>query len=155
MIPQCYGCIDGSHIPIKKPVHQGEDYFNRKGFYSVVLHAAVDHRGYVFSAFTGLPGKTNDSRCLRWSTLPALMDRVKQTTTPRSVVVGTNAMAAIPYFILGDSAYANTDSVVTTFEMFRVNASADVKRLNRQLSGIRYIVEKVFGNSSIIQYSHI
>lgn len=34
-IPQCGGCIDGSHFAIIKPVHHGSDYFNRKNYYSI------------------------------------------------------------------------------------------------------------------------
>ena len=37
--PQCAGAIDGRHIPITAPPY----YYNRKGFYSIVLQAVVDH----------------------------------------------------------------------------------------------------------------
>lgn len=30
------GCIDGSHIPIEKPIEHANDYFDREKFYSVV-----------------------------------------------------------------------------------------------------------------------
>lgn len=33
-IPQCVGCVDGSHFPIRRPKKYGDTYFNRKGFYS-------------------------------------------------------------------------------------------------------------------------
>ena len=41
--PQCFGAIDGSHIPIIAPKNSHSDYYNRKGFYSIVLQALVDH----------------------------------------------------------------------------------------------------------------
>ena len=34
--PQCFGAIDGSHIPIIAPTHSPTDYDNRKGFHSIV-----------------------------------------------------------------------------------------------------------------------
>jgi hypothetical protein len=40
--------IDGSHIPIKAPYLFPVDYFNRKGFYSIVLQAVVDHKKKFF-----------------------------------------------------------------------------------------------------------
>ena len=41
--PQCAGAIDGTHIPIVAPPKSSADYYNRKGFYSIVLQAVVDH----------------------------------------------------------------------------------------------------------------
>ena len=34
-IPNCIGWIDGNPFPIKRPVLNGDTYFNRKGFYSI------------------------------------------------------------------------------------------------------------------------
>ena len=34
-IPGIFGAIDGTHISITKPWEEGQDYFNRKSFYSV------------------------------------------------------------------------------------------------------------------------
>ncbi|KAI7803548.1 putative nuclease HARBI1-like [Triplophysa rosa] len=42
--PQCAGAIDGSHIPIIAPEENHVDYFNRKGWYSVLLQGVVDHQ---------------------------------------------------------------------------------------------------------------
>ena len=42
--PQCAGVIDGSHIPIIAPEENHTDYFNRKGWHSVLLQGVVDHR---------------------------------------------------------------------------------------------------------------
>jgi len=34
-IPGIFGAIDGTHISITQPCENGQDYFNRKSFYSV------------------------------------------------------------------------------------------------------------------------
>ena len=43
-LPQTVGAVDGSHIPILKPVECASDYYNRKGYYSIILQAVVDFR---------------------------------------------------------------------------------------------------------------
>ena len=35
VFPQCFGAIDGLHIPIIAPKDSHMDYYNRKGFYSM------------------------------------------------------------------------------------------------------------------------
>lgn len=44
-LTQCVGAIDDSHIPILAPKEYHTEYFNRKGWYSVVLLAVVDGKG--------------------------------------------------------------------------------------------------------------
>lgn len=44
--PNTFGCLDGTHIAIKKPSENGEDYFNYK-YYSINLLALVDDK-YCF-----------------------------------------------------------------------------------------------------------
>ena len=34
-IPRIYGAIDGTHINITKPCEDGQNYFNRKSYYSI------------------------------------------------------------------------------------------------------------------------
>ncbi|XP_042629302.1 protein ANTAGONIST OF LIKE HETEROCHROMATIN PROTEIN 1-like [Cyprinus carpio] len=68
-LPQCIGAIDGSHIPIIAPQDYHCDYFNRKGWHSIILQGVVDGKGLFWNVFTGLPGSLHDARVLRLSTL--------------------------------------------------------------------------------------
>ena len=42
-LPQCAGAVDGSHIPIAAPTTNHTDYYNRKGYYSIIIQALVDY----------------------------------------------------------------------------------------------------------------
>lgn len=48
--PMCAGALDGTHIPILAPSSFHTDYYNRKGWYSVILQGLVDHQ-YMFQDF--------------------------------------------------------------------------------------------------------
>ena len=65
--PNVVAAIDGSHIPIKAPKENHEDYFNRKHFYSYLVQGIVDSSGIFLSVATGFPGSLHDSRMLRLS----------------------------------------------------------------------------------------
>lgn len=58
VFPQCAGAVDGCHIPIVSPQKCPADYFNRKGWHSIV--------------YVGWPGRVNDARVLR---IPACTKR--------------------------------------------------------------------------------
>ena len=57
--PQCAGAVDGSHIPIIAPSENRNDYYNRKGWYSVILQAVCDHRYRIWDIDVGWPANGN------------------------------------------------------------------------------------------------
>ena len=68
-LPNAVGAIDGSHVSIKAPQVNHEDYFNRKQNYSINLQGVVDASGKFIDVSTGWPGSIHDARVLRLSTL--------------------------------------------------------------------------------------
>ena len=60
--PQVAGAIDGTHVPVIKPQDDPSDYYNRKGFYSIIMQAVVDYRGLFLDTYIGWPGKVHDAR---------------------------------------------------------------------------------------------
>uniref|UniRef100_A0A8C4VZ86 DDE Tnp4 domain-containing protein n=1 Tax=Gopherus evgoodei TaxID=1825980 RepID=A0A8C4VZ86_9SAUR len=99
--PNCGGAVDGTHIPIISPPHLASEYINRKGYFSVVLQALVDHRGHFTDIYSGWPGKVHDARIFRNS---ALFRRLRAGTffPDHKITLGEVEM---PIVILGDPAY--------------------------------------------------
>ena len=59
--PQVAGSIDWSHICIVRPCESDSDYFNRKGYYAIIIHGVVDYSGKFIDACVGWPGKLLDA----------------------------------------------------------------------------------------------
>ena len=57
---QCVGSIDGSHIPVTPPAINHTDYYNRKGYYSI-LQAVVDHNYLFGDICVGWPGSIHNA----------------------------------------------------------------------------------------------
>ena len=60
--PQAAGDIDGSQIPIIRPDESVSDYYNRKGYFSIIMQAVVDFRGLFMDMYIGWPGKVHNAR---------------------------------------------------------------------------------------------
>ncbi|XP_074870724.1 hepatic leukemia factor isoform X1 [Carettochelys insculpta] len=67
--PNCFGALDGTHIPIRALEHSGGRFLNRKGYHSVVLQAMVDSWVCFLDIYVGWPGRTHDARVFRNSGL--------------------------------------------------------------------------------------
>uniref|UniRef100_A0A182RXW7 DDE Tnp4 domain-containing protein n=1 Tax=Anopheles funestus TaxID=62324 RepID=A0A182RXW7_ANOFN len=52
--------IDGKHVPIQSPKHSGSEFFNYKGFYSIVLLAVCNANYEVIYADVGCQGRVSD-----------------------------------------------------------------------------------------------
>ncbi|XP_065423564.1 uncharacterized protein LOC135975661 [Chrysemys picta bellii] len=136
--PNCGGAIDGTHIPILAPDHQASQYINRKGYFSMVLQALVDHRGRFTNINVGWPGKVHDARVFRNS---GLFRQLQQGIyfPDHKITVGNVEM---PIVILGDPAYPLMPWLMKPY----TGALDSEKELfNYRLSKCRMVVECAFG----------
>ncbi|GBB92631.1 hypothetical protein RclHR1_20360002 [Rhizophagus clarus] len=130
--PNVIGAINGSHIPIKAPHLFPVDYFNRKGFYSIVLQAVVDHKKKFLDICVGWPGSMHDSRILINSNLYNKFNN--QVTTHLN-----------NKYILGDGGYPNLSWLIVPYKDIGRGLTQEQTYFNRKHSQTRIKVEQAFG----------
>ena len=102
--PYAFAAVDGSHLPIKCPkggAQAMKQYFNFKGFYSIVLMALVDAKYRFIWASVGAPGNTHDSTMMQSTELWSQI--VEGKIIPNLVQEVNNI--EVPPLILGDGAF--------------------------------------------------
>ena len=138
--PNVVAATDGSHIPIKAPKENHEDYFNRKHFYSFLVQGIVDSSGLFLSVATGFPGSLHDSRMLRLSDVYWAAEEEDILIEPTLDLGGT---VIRPLFV-GDSAYPLKTWLVPVIKDNGA-LNQDQKKFNKELAKARIVSEHAFG----------
>ena len=138
---QCAGAIDGCHIPVRPPALNHTDYYNRKGWYSVVLQAVVDHDYLFTDIMVGWPGSVHDSRILSNSHIYYKATNKEILNTESQTILGNDMLP----FLIGDSAYPLTSWLMKPFPSNSLLTN-EQKTFNYRLSRARIVVENAFGH---------
>lgn len=138
--PQMVVAIDGTHIPIIKPAENHTDYYNRKGFHSILMQAIADHHCLFLDVCIGWPGRAHDARVLQNSSL--YNKGCSSTLFPdwKKTIRGVN----VPLLLLGDPAYPLLPWLMKPFPQHPYMLS-EQKTFNYRLSRARVVVEMAFG----------
>ncbi|XP_052772565.1 putative nuclease HARBI1 [Mya arenaria] len=123
--PNVVGVIDCTHVSIKKPSANPEDYIGRKGIPTINVQAVCDASYRITSAVVMWPGRTHDARIWRQC---ALRRRFED--------------GDMHGFLLADSGYACTRYMLTPYMNPVGEAQA---RYNGALCRTRVTVEQTFG----------
>ena len=133
-VPGVFGCIDGTHITIKRPpsdnVPAPERFYNRKNRYSINMLAVCDHTYKIRYFSTRYPGSVHDARVFNES---ALKQALLEQFDPQK-----------PRFILGDEAFPCSNVLLTPINRVRANTPAK-RRFCRLVRNSRWRVESCFG----------
>ena len=137
--PQFGGAVDGCHIPIIGPAEHHTDFYNRKGWYSVVMQGVVDFKYRFLVMQVGLLESVHDARVFRNT---GLYEKGSNGTLFPQWPKHMNGIN-VPILLLGDPAYPLLTWLMKPFP--RVQQNIDRERaFNYRHSRARMIVEDAF-----------
>ena len=137
--PQCVGAVDGSHIPVRPPALNYTNYYNHKGWYSILVQAVVDHEYLFRNLNVGWPGCVHDARVFANSSL-------FEAATVNHILHGDNHMILgynIPPLLIADSAYPHLPWILKPYTN-NGSLTPEQKNFNYRLSRARIVSENAF-----------
>ncbi|KAL4720970.1 hypothetical protein ACJJTC_019230 [Scirpophaga incertulas] len=141
--PHCIGAVDGKHVVLQAPVNSGTEFYNYKGNFSIVLFILADANYQIKFVDVGCQGRISNGGVYKNTKLYSLMVKDKLNLPTPTPLEGRDKV--IPYFLLGDSAFALTKNMLKPFPG-QTHAKGTLERVfNYRLSRARRVVENVFG----------
>ena len=128
-IPYVVGAVDGSHIPIVAPNLHAADYYNRKGFHSILLQGVVSAKCLFWDFDIGWAGSMHDTNL--WA----------RTEIGQHCESGKLS----PYCLVGDAAYPCRPWMLAPFKGHKDGLSREEYHWNFVQSSTRMCVERAFG----------
>ena len=98
------GALDGKHIATRKPWRTGSDYFNYKGYFSLVLLASVDTEYKFLWVNVAASGSSSDAQIFNPSKLKRGIENGTLGLSPPEPL--GPGLPDLHYFLLGDDAFA-------------------------------------------------
>ena len=139
-VPQCVGAIDGCHIPISSPAMNRTDYYNRKGWYSMILQGVVDHSYCFMDINVGWPGSVHDARVFAQSALyQNITENHLLPDKPMSV-----GGVRIPLYMICDSAYPLKSWLMKPFA-YGSSLTTEQNTYNYRICRTCIVVENAYG----------
>ncbi|XP_018405515.1 PREDICTED: putative nuclease HARBI1 [Cyphomyrmex costatus] len=138
----CIGAIDGKHIVIQAPPHNGSVYYNYKVTHSINL-LAVSDANYCFTLVDiGAEGRQSDGGIFANSKFGQRLER-NEMNLPQPSAVEPNG-PPLPYVLVADEAFALKSYMMRPYpRCSRLNRQEKI--FNYRLSRARRVVESAFG----------
>jgi len=139
--PHCIGAVDGKHVKIRAPPKTGTEFFNYKGYFSIVLLAIVDAQYKFVAVDIGAKGSQSDGGILKNSAFGKKIAENAFHIPEKEVFLpmGEN----LPFYILGDEAFPLQMNIMRPYPGRKTDKEQRV--FNYRLSRARRVVENAFG----------
>ena len=138
-IIQAFGCTEGTHIRIKRPLTDSQEYFNNKQFFSLNVQPICDSQCSFMDAECKWPGSVHDANVFSNSYVRQSLQNGNLAKTHFNLLPG---FEAILNYLIGDPAYP-----LAPFCMKEFQYCAENKHIlfNHMLQSARNQIESVFG----------
>ena len=136
--PNCGGAIDGKHVRIVPPPRSGSQFFNYKGFNSIVLMAVVSAQYEFLFVDVGMNGRISDGGAFRQTEFALRLQDDDLSLPPDDQNV-----EALPFVFLADEAFALGPHLMRPFPQRTLTPERSV--FNFRLGRARRVVENAFG----------
>ena len=149
--PNAFAAADGKHIAINHPYGSGSEFYNYKGFYSIVLLAYVDYDYKFIYADVGCQGRISDGGVYRNSTFFSKLSKGELNLPPSKALPTSNnpewlpfqTNEEVPFVFVADNAFPLTEHCMKPYPD---KGLTDQKRIfNYRLSRFRRVTENAFG----------
>ena len=135
------GALDGKYVAISQPDNSGSEYFNYKGFFSIVLLALVDADYRFLYVDVGSSGREGDAGIFDKSDLKNIMDNKTAGFPKAEILQGTSQPCE--YHIIGDDAFPLRKDLMKPFPHRNLEQTQQI--FNYRISCARRVVENAFG----------
>lgn len=137
----CLGALDGKHVALKCPPGSGSEYYNYKGFFSIVLMALVDAHYKFLYVNLGANGNCSDGGVFRDCNLREALEGEYAGLPPPQAL--KDDRTPLPFAIVGDDAFPLREWLMKPFPHRLMSRPERI--FNYRLSRARRVVENVFG----------
>lgn len=139
--PNVCGALDGKHFAVQCPPNSGSQYYNYKGFYSIVLMAVCDANYKFTMVDVGSTGSENDASILRSSSFGDKILNDKICLPLAKNLPNTNL--SLPHFFVGDGIFPLRKNLMKPFAGRQLPLEKQI--FNYRLSRARRTIENAFG----------
>nr|XP_023014829.1 uncharacterized protein LOC111504497 [Leptinotarsa decemlineata] len=139
--------MDGKHVMLQAPIHTGSDYFNYKGFFSIVLLALVDANDCFSYVSVGCQGRLSDGGVFANSALNEFLES-NTINLPNATPLPGRTLP-VPYVIVADDAFPLKPTIMKTYPGLHEKGS-EKRVFNYRHCRCRRVVENAFGIISVV-----
>lgn len=140
--PNCIGAIDGKHIALVAPFHSGSEFFNYKGFFSIVLMAVVDANYNFIYVNVGCQGRISDGGVFNNTFFKKALEENSLHLPPPRALPGRTTLT--PFVLVADDAFPLSPNIMKPYS--GIHDKGSKKRIfGYRLSRARRVSENAFG----------